>query len=70
MLLLIIIGGVTMIQLVKNNVKYKGRTDYTVEFATIEDKQYFVKEKLNNGSFIATTNLKEAINNHIPNKIM
>ena len=51
-----------MIQLVKNNVKYKGRTDYTVEFATIEDKQYFVKEKLNNGSFIATTNLKEAIN--------
>ena len=51
-----------MIQLGKNNVKYKGRTDYTVEFATIEDKQYFVKEKLNNGSFIATTNLKEAIN--------
>ena len=51
-----------MIQLVKNNVKYKGREDYIVEYATIGDKQYFVKDKLSNGSFIATTNLKEAIN--------
>ncbi|MBQ2639800.1 MAG: hypothetical protein IJF92_03460 [Bacilli bacterium] len=51
-----------MIQLIKNNVQYKGRTDYVVEYATIGDKQYFIKEKLNNGSFIATTNLKEAIN--------
>lgn len=50
-----------MIQILSGQVKYKDRNDYLVEYTNIGDKQYYITNKLNNGNFVTTTVLKEAI---------
>ena len=63
-IVLIIIGGVFMMQVQKGNVEYAGRNDIVITYGQLEDgKQYYFIDggDLGNGNYIATTNLIEAI---------
>lgn len=67
MILLVIIGGVKMMQEQTGQVKYKERDDIYIKYGIVGDKQYyFMKDgKLSNGNIIATTVLVEAIDNNV-----